>query len=422
MTRDKATIRIKVTDEQGQPVVAHLGVSVYDHAYDNPADPTNMLTYCYLSSRIRGKIHDPAYYLDDKNSRRAEAMELLLLTQGWRRYVWNMDDSNNAGKPFLTDIIQGVQTIDSKSRQDQGLGLIQVSGPDGNVMFIQTDSIGQFTVELDMMHELRGGYVYLKPMTPQQHKPELLLTDLFPQINQVRKTKSDYYPFKELSSYNDNVIIHQVISQDSAILLNEVVVTGKGGRIFRDKFMGRLDSLAQMDLGPFVCEHGWLENYLPGYTHHHDQRYVPNPSSPGKRSTPVIGKSYPVLKANYYDDYNGSGNLFTVADRKYVTYEGVIFSEEELLRMNNLWRTKGYYAKREFYQPDEIDILSSLPDARNTLFWDPYVITDEKGEAAVTFYCSDINSGFIGLIEGIDGLGLLGTTECNFRVLRNIGN
>ena len=86
--------------------------------------------------------------------------------------------------------------------------------------------------------------------------------------------------------------------------------------------------------------------------------------------------------------------------------------------MNNLWRTQGYYAAREFYQPDEIDMQLSTPDARNTLLWAPSIVTDEKGEAMVTFYCSDINSSFVGVIEGVDGSGLLGNEVFDFRVVR----
>ncbi|MCD8262616.1 MAG: hypothetical protein LUD15_15030 [Bacteroides sp.] len=86
--------------------------------------------------------------------------------------------------------------------------------------------------------------------------------------------------------------------------------------------------------------------------------------------------------------------------------------------MNNLWRTKGYYAHREFYEPDELDILSAIPDARNTLYWNPSVVTDEKGEATLSFYCSDIYTKFIGQAEGVDGAGLLGTQKCEFRVTR----
>lgn len=87
--------------------------------------------------------------------------------------------------------------------------------------------------------------------------------------------------------------------------------------------------------------------------------------------------------------------------------------------MNNLYRTKGYYAAREFYQPDEIDMQLSTPDARNTLLWQPSIDTDEKGEATISFYCSDINTEFIGVVEGTDGAGLLGTGKCKFRVVRN---
>ena len=105
-------------------------------------------------------------------------------------------------------------------------------------------------------------------------------------------------------------------------------------------------------------------------------------------------------------------------DEQYVVYHGPIYSEEELLRRNNLWRAKGYYVAREFYQPDEIDIQLSTPDARNTLLWQPSVITDEKGEAEVSFYCSDINTGFTGVVEGVDGAGLLGSGTCEFRVIR----
>ena len=43
----------------------------------------------------------------------------------------------------------------------------------------------------------------------------------------------------------------------------------------------------------------------------------------------------------------------------------------------------------------------------------------KKGEAEVSFYCSDINTGFVGIAEGVDGMGLLGTGKCEFGVVRN---
>lgn len=421
--REKASLQIKVTDEAGKPVKTNLGISVFDKAYSNPADPVHILTHCYLSSQIRGKIYDPAYYFNEENKDRMQAMDLLLLTQGWRRYIWNATHASYQGQMFLTDEITGTQRIKNKkkSRQEKGTEqLIQVSGAEGNSMFVWGDSLGQFTVKPDMMKELRGGYVYLKPMLSEEFKPELQINDLFPVIDTIRKSRANTYPTINLSQYEkENTFIQPVVSQDSTILLDEVTVTGKGRRLFRDKFMGRLDSLAQMDFGPWVCKHGWLENYKDGYTHHHDPRYCPCVVDDGEpRTPPVIGKKYHIMKAEYFPCNAQGGCCFKPIDRQWVVYEGAIYSEEELLRRNNLWRAKGYYAARQFYQPDEVDRQVSTPDARNTLLWQPAVITDEKGEATVSFYCSDINTGFIGVVEGVDGTGLLGTGQCEFRVIR----
>lgn len=63
------------------------------------------------------------------------------------------------------------------------------------------------------------------------------------------------------------------------------------------------------------------------------------------------------MKAKYYPCYvRGGGCCCIPEDYQTVTYEGAMYSEEELLRINNLYRTKGYYAAREFYQPDEIEM------------------------------------------------------------------
>lgn len=418
-TREKGTIKIKVTDEEGKPVRANLGISVLDRTYDNLADPMNILTYCYLSSQIRGRIYNPSYYFDERNNGRKEGMELLLLTQGWRRYVWNIEQPDYKGQSFLTDEINGIQILKAKSKkkneQNQGIGqLVQIFGADGNSQFIWTDSIGHFVVDTEIMKVLQGRYVYLKPMLSEEFKPILKLTDYFPLIDSIKRYRQDYYPVADLLQDNRQQMLDlPVVSSDSTILLNEVTVMVKGRKPFRDKMMGRLDSLAQMNLGyVYVCGCGLLQNYRSDYDAH--PLWKPCHVSSDKRTMPVEGKQYQIVKLKYL----GGDQVFSVIDRQLVVYHANHYSEEELLRMNNFWRTKGYYASREFYQPDEMDIQSSIPDSRNTLLWTPSVNTDEKGEATVSFYCSDINTSFIGIVEGVDGNGLLGTTKCEFRVLR----
>jgi len=48
----------------------------------------------------------------------------------------------------------------------------------------------------------------------------------------------------------------------------------------------------------------------------------------------------------------------------------------------------------------------------------PDVITDKNGEASVEFFCSDINSSFMGIIEGVGPDGLLGKKEFRFNVVK----
>ena len=423
-TRGKGKLNVKVTDETGNPVQAHLGLSIFDRAYQNELNPENMLSYCYLSTEIKGNIHNPAYYFDSNNKDRQAALDLLLLTQGWRRYVWEKADTAMLADCFLSDEIRGKQIIGKKKQKELANGgqLIQVSGPSTKSQFIIVDSLGRFTVSTDQMIALRGGYVYLKPMLDKdEYKPSIVAEESFYKADSLRKSCQSFFACMNPSLVvSDLALDYPVISQDSSILLSEITVTGKKGRIFRDKMMGRLDSLAQISIGvSWVCgcksDCGTFLNDYKGYSHHP----IGCPGAPPKkRVPPVIGETYALIKYEPVGKKGGWNDGWIITAMDHVTYQGEEFTEEELLRMNNLWRVKGYYGTREFYQPDELDVQSPLPDARNVLLWKPDIITDEKGEAEVEFFCSDINTNFMGVIEGTDGLGNLGTSQCEFRVLK----
>jgi hypothetical protein len=119
------------------------------------------------------------------------------------------------------------------------------------------------------------------------------------------------------------------------------------------------------------------------------------------------GKTYAVII-----NYNTPGEY----TRK-ITYFRPIYTEDELLRINNFSRVKAYHGAREFYKPDYDQVNDEVvPDFRNTLLWEPDVITDENGKATLTFFCSDINTDFVGRIEGVSGTGLLGAGNFKFSV------
>ena len=422
--RDRGEVRIHVTDSEGKPVQAEICMSIFDKAYMRPSYRETMLSYNFLSTQIRGNIHHPAYYFDHKNPDRLQALDLLLLTQGWRRYIWQASRKDYHGKPFLCDSIIGRETVGSRKMKrnttNGGEQVIQVFGPSGDSQFLWTDSVGNFSVPVSVMNTLRGGYVYIKPLLGKEFKPHLTLSDGTVLIDSIRKSKKSY------QSYLNNVEKEKkdaelVTTQTGTVLLNEVLVTRKRRIPFRDKFMGRLDSLVNINLGPWVCKHGFLENYKEGYSHLMGDERAPVQCAQHSRDTlnvrrkPVIGKMYRIIK--YEPNTQG---ISIVKDIEDIKYEGPIYTDEELLRMNNITRCKGYYGQREFYTPDSAEMLSSLPDARNTLLWSPSVQTDKNGDATVPFRTSDINTQFVGVVEGTDGLGLLGSNTFEFHVSKTM--
>ncbi|MDP4207384.1 MAG: hypothetical protein Q8928_01090 [Bacteroidota bacterium] len=412
-TREKVLLSIKVTDQSGQPVVANLGVNVYDKLYQSPVESQNILSHCYLSSQLKGKIYDPAYYFDNKNKDCEEALDLLLLTQGWRRYVWSepaLKEFPNIRQPIIFDGIKGIVKVVKKQKAAQGIQqFIMAFNPDKKETnnLIEVDSTDKFTVTPQHFKLWQGSYIYFKPMTSEEFRPRISISDPFRIINEKTKYKEINYPLPKLIVKNVEDPFSPVVDGHNSIKLAEVTVKGRGVATFRDKYIGHLDSLAKLDMCfDYVGKCGLLNCPV-----------CKDGTKPieGKRYFKWIGNRYPGPHPFAYKN----------EEEEDLVYHYPNFTEEELLKMNNLSRIKAYYSKREFYQPnydkDPGDI--QIPDFRNTLLWQPNVITDQKGEATLEFFCSDINTGFTGKIEGVNGDGLLGSKDFDFFVVkRKIAN
>lgn len=85
--REKVRVGIKLEDCDGKPVSADLSVSVTDRRavrYDSLGDDirTNLL----LCSDIKGYVHNPGYYFRDDDPVREHRLDLVMMTNGWRRF------------------------------------------------------------------------------------------------------------------------------------------------------------------------------------------------------------------------------------------------------------------------------------------------------------------------------------------------
>ncbi|MBP5771428.1 MAG: hypothetical protein J6W75_08725 [Bacteroidaceae bacterium] len=76
-------------DVQGPSASAALSISVrdastQDYTYDNG----NILTEMLLASEIKGFVPQPGYFFEKDDEEHRMALDLLMLTQGWRRFDW----------------------------------------------------------------------------------------------------------------------------------------------------------------------------------------------------------------------------------------------------------------------------------------------------------------------------------------------
>lgn len=73
---------------QGVPQ-SSMSVSVRDAAKSEYVyDTGNMLTEALLASQIRGFVPQPQWYFQKDEPQRRQALDLLMMVQGWRRYSW----------------------------------------------------------------------------------------------------------------------------------------------------------------------------------------------------------------------------------------------------------------------------------------------------------------------------------------------
>ena len=399
-TKKKVSLEISVRDENNNPTNAYLWASVFDADYENLNDPKNILTHYYLSDQLRGKIYHPEYYFNEENAQRLAHLDLLLLTQGWRRFVWSEDYlSEQNFEPVLQDGVTGQLTSNFKSNSNN-LNTILVTEPlTGQQFFESLNEQSKFTLEPSYLKLASTFYVQFF-----EEEKEKITVKTNESLEKLLKEKKDSYINYPLPKKLNLEYIPEPYPINNGINLEEVLITGKKSQRHKNKFLAQLDSIANIritsDYLGIPC--GTLNCPI------HDM---------DRSKKPIAGETYTeMLGFGWVDEVRRSYKVDGYRTEEYAYKK---YSEEELLEKFNLKKVIGYQSQKEFYKPtfDEISNNASS-DYRKTLLWEPNIITVNDGKAHLYFYTSDITSKFIIIVEGIDKKGLLGFSRQSFRVTK----
>ena len=71
---------------------------------------------------------------------------------------------------------------------------------------------------------------------------------------------------------------------------------------------------------------------------------------------------------------------------------------------------EGFYNAREFYSPNYSELKekkwNEFADIRNTLYWNPYIYTDENGLINFSYFNSEVPTNVNIRVEGITSTGI----------------
>ncbi|MCP4441152.1 MAG: hypothetical protein GY810_19685 [Aureispira sp.] len=154
LPREKVKMDIEVTDEAGQPVAGNFSLAVADDNLLTFADDKqgHILSHLLVESDLKGKIEEPKFYFDDEKDPkcvkpeidRHEALDNLLLTQGWSRFTWTDVQASKKQKiEFAAEnyALKGT-VLDFNGKPIKGA---KVTAVDDNIV-VHTNKEGKFSI------------------------------------------------------------------------------------------------------------------------------------------------------------------------------------------------------------------------------------------------------------------------------------
>ena len=465
--REKVELVVRLKDEKGDPLTGNLSFSAVDIPLcinSSIINPT-ILTSVLLESELKGTIPAPNFYFDKDSPLSNLALDLVMMTHGWRRFSWDKVINQNIDElysPRDYDIISGtVYKTDTYWRIDKQVPnatvtITQMDPPD--FAEIRTDEKGRFDFKL-RNYDPRGINIGLTATSLKGKKNVRIALDekvenLFLQnfLDSFAGQK-EYLYNKSLSSYNikkkPEEVDDGIIDLGDTKLIPGVVITAK--RIVKkvDPWFERAKTYnANTIRGEELPEHTInfehiLRKVRPLVYFFDDTVYFSRlktnyPCLPIflTRREPMLFMINEVSWGYYYSSLSFLSSddieFITAVDPCFGYYQidpravggAFLITTKKDYWVDNEANENFAYINilaplREFYSPKyetKEEKKNKTPDLRTTIHWDPNIQTDSLGVAKITFYNADRQTRIMGIIEGLSENGILGTTRFRYEV------
>jgi hypothetical protein len=471
---EQVNMQFAISEKDTIPVETTFSVSIKDGQNDIKPDQ-DIQSNLLLMSEIKGYVHNPDYYFESNDLIHQQALDLLLMVQGWHRYSWNW--------------VNGTKTFELKHQPEKG---IEINGqvvsfvkstpkPNVNVStlisqkndstklnnsFMEcfvTDSLGRFSFNADVQGRWDMVFAVSEKGKKKDHRTVLdklfspeprryRYTDLFahipnPEEDKLIATDTLLRAAKDLAEkvlppINYDSIAPKTGKDKGRVLhLKEVVVKAKKWSIEMDIIDNRTKSLAYYDVS---AEQDKIQ----------DEGGIPETDL--RQFLIKINKDFHLLQGEIFAGNNfiyktrpprividhqrlpwGSCNELDYVNVSYI--KSIYISEDPFICANYSpyplsfdcivfiemfpdWKpvetSKGVrktwldgYSQIKEFYSPNYGKLPPESDYRRTLYWNPAVKTDKDGKALIQFYNNSSCKSFNISAETITPQGVIGVLK-----------
>jgi TonB-dependent SusC/RagA subfamily outer membrane receptor len=419
----KLLFSIQVTDKTNKPLVSNLSLSfTREKSTQKPANNDNLVSNMLLTSDLKGFVEDPGDYFAENSPFLRQAMDNLMLTNGWRRFDWSeilagkyptvrfheergIAVFGQITRDFFNiplknckvqmSILSSYNDVFTTASSDKGFFMfdsmvyydtikvkIEAWRPNGrrNLIIVIPDE------KVNEVSGFHGDYSLITQSERDNRQFRLeRAADYSEAYNKEQERIKEEEKDQPRSLYNtpDFVLRSKDIPRGNQNILEILKGRVAGLNIYGDQIMIRGPNTIMGSTQPLFL--------IDGIPTHDIEAVKAIPVEDIDRIEVLKGPSAAIFGIN-----GANGVIAIYTKRGHYVRRGVI--EFDML---------GYCAPRKFYQPKYVP--ANEPVSNYTVLWQPVIITDPGGKATLVLDKPAIQGDYRVVIEGISYEGHVGS-------------
>lgn len=437
--KGKSVFKIE-SKKDGAPIEGNFSVSVsqVDKSGISESNESHIFSSLLLTSDLKGYIENPNYYFLADDLKTNQNLDNLMLTHGWRRFLWKeIATDNQPPFKFLPETginISGWVKYKNKPVENAKVGLMSKANG-GIFMDTISNKDGWFSFKNLLFAE--NSFFTIDAKSQNVKDLDIELEQRFSSVADAYKSKADFETDHEISllsfnAANDNYYkeLKRLGINEEVLKLKDVTINQKRKKVIESANLngaGNADRILTSEDFKFTSGSllGDINNrlHLKTLPRVRDPLYILDgnsnidvgmiemiPSSEIETVELLMNASRTAIYG-----IRGSGGVIVITTKK-GTGSGIAknYQPEGLKNI----QFSGYSPSKEFYSPQYETIADdNQKDFRSTIYWNPLVVTDKKGTAAFEFYNATEAGTYRMLIEGIDINGNLARKVFTYQVM-----